>query len=304
MTPAVILIPTFNNPDLSQFAVHSALNQDVADLQVLVIDQGSDRPTVDVLEAIHHPRLRLWRHHPPLPSLAATWNRGLQYAWAVGAPDCLVVNNDVQLPRGYYRQLRARLQQDSLLFLSGVGVNPGQIVGLPDGQELTEPFQLHPDFSAFLITRGCHWAFPFDEAFVPAYCEDVDYHRRLLLADEGRRIGKINIPFLHYASGALKAMDPEKNAAWSKMIDQGSRAHYTRKWGPVNAETKVEPFGPDLDLPVTMHALRTIADSGFSVREYLANRGIVHRIPASEIPDGPIRVTQSETEPGSAPPLV
>lgn len=273
---SVIIIPVLNNPELSQFALYSALEQDVPDLQVLVIDQGSDRPTVEVLEraALADSRIRLWSHHPPMPALAATWNRALRYAWEIGAKDTLVINNDVQLHRGYYRQLRARLQQDDLYFLSGVGVNPGQTVGLPDGQELTEAFQLHPDFSAFLITDACHEKYHFDENFIPAYLEDCDYHRRLFLGDDGEEIGKINIPFLHYASGSLKAMDPEKNRRWSEMIEQGSRAYYARKWGgKLNEERAVVPFGPAVDYAVTNNDLRAVAEAGMSVSAYLECHG-------------------------------
>ena len=277
MTPSTIIIPVLNAPELSRRAIASAASQlGVDPLRVLVIDQGSAAPTVEMLDQMHQllgDVLRIWRHAPPLLSLSATWNLALDYAWQSGCKDALVINNDVELPLTYYSQLRVRMQQDAIHFLSGVGVNPGQAVGLPPGRELTEPFQLHPDFSAFVITRKLHrdWPMRFDEQFVPAYLEDCDFHRRMFLADLGWKIGKINIPFLHYASGTLKGMNPDENRRVSQAIEQGSRAYYRQKWGAggLNGETKVAPFGPDVEYPVTMDTLRSIAERGLIVSLHL-----------------------------------
>lgn len=53
-----IIVPTHNRPDLLPRAVDSALSQDFADLEVLVVDDGSDPPAG--LPA--HPKLRTLRH--------------------------------------------------------------------------------------------------------------------------------------------------------------------------------------------------------------------------------------------------
>ncbi len=108
-----------------------------------------------------------------------------------------------------------------------------------------------PDFSCFLISRACHWKYAFDENFVPAFCEDLDYHRRLMLAGDGHKIFSVNVPYLHYASQTLKTSTPEARAAIERRIGQ-SRAYYERKWGgPVNAEIFWAPFGrePEDRLP-------------------------------------------------------
>lgn len=243
---SLVIIPVLANLDLSIRAIYSALNQSV-DPTVLVIDQGSDPDVRAGLELASKQtqKIRLWRHFPRLPSLAATWNCALQYAWDSGHQDALVVNNDVELPREYYRQLRMRMEAEhGCLFLSGVGVNPGQSTLVGDDIVLTTKFELHPDFSAFLITRACHRKYPFDEQFIPAYCEDLDLHRRALIAGDGHRIGKINVPFIHHSSATLKSLSPEKNAKLSAQISAGSRAYYFRKWGgPVNEEKFLTPFG-------------------------------------------------------------
>ena len=100
-----------------------------------------------------------------------------------------------------------------------------------------------PDFSCFLITKACHDAEPFDERFIPAYCEDNDYHRRLMLSGNGARIFSVNLPYLHYGAATVNAdPDPAKLAAWAKRIET-ARAHYRAKWGgEVNHERYLVPF--------------------------------------------------------------
>lgn len=73
-------------------------------------------------------------------------------------------------------------------------------------------------------------------------CEDLDLHRRLLLAGGGSRVFSLNYPFLHYASGTLKAMTPEKRANLERRIGH-SRAYYQKKWGGnCNEERFLRPF--------------------------------------------------------------
>jgi hypothetical protein len=74
-------------------------------------------------------------------------------------------------------------------------------------------------------------------------CEDLDYHRRLMLAGEGARIFSVNLPYLHYASATLKALPEQDAVRIRQQIEQVSRAYYARKWGgPVNHETYWYPF--------------------------------------------------------------
>jgi hypothetical protein len=73
-------------------------------------------------------------------------------------------------------------------------------------------------------------------------CEDLDLHRRLLLAGRGPQVFSLNYPFLHYASGTLKAMTPEKRANLERRIGH-SRAYYQKKWGGnCNEERFLRPF--------------------------------------------------------------
>lgn len=238
MRPLIITV-FMGNVEATKWAVRDMLAQEG---EVLAVQQGAeslgdfDYNTRDLI---------LWRHNPPLPSLAATWNRALDFAWDIGCEEAMVVNNDVRLHPYTYDYLSAALRGTGAYFVSGVGVTPEQFAAATP--QITWPRSGNggPDFSCFLISRECHAKYRFDENYIPAYGDDVDYHRRLLLGGDGDRIFSVNVPYLHIAggSGTLKAMTPEKRATHEKRIQDGSRAHHLRKWGgPVNEETFREPF--------------------------------------------------------------
>jgi GT2 family glycosyltransferase len=237
-----IIVPVLNCLDYTRATLEDCLAQDGVDPRVLVVNQGSNDETRAALEdlAMADARALVWTHDPPFPSLAATWNRALAFVWAVGGQAALVVNNDVRLHPRTYHVLRWVAGEADALLVSGVGVSEADYH--PDDYRISTDERGGPDFSCFLMTRAGHEQYPFDEAYVPAYCEDVDLHRRMLLGGDGRRIFGVNVPFLHYRSRTLNAMSGEQQAAWARRAKQ-ARAHYVRKWGgEVNQETFFSPF--------------------------------------------------------------
>lgn len=240
--------------DYTIHALDDCLGQVEVDPYLLVINQGSTNETRAALEQYaeqHAPRVRVVTHDPPLPSLGATWNRGLRAIWAMGGRVALVVNNDVRLHTRTYTLLRGALNVSGNLFVSGIGVTPEEF--RPDADH---PLYLYddvkrdviehggPDFSCYVISRIGHEAYPFDERFEPAYCEDVDMHRRMMLDGNGHLIFGVNLPFLHYGSRTINR-SPETARAFAPKYEQ-SVAYYTRKWGGrPNAETFLTPFGAD-----------------------------------------------------------
>jgi hypothetical protein len=242
-----IILPYRDTPIFVGDAVRDCLAQTLPDLRLLLIDNGSGDHGREVGEYWQKADSRVlrWRHDPPLPSLSATWNTALQAVWAAGGEHALVVNSDVRLyPQTYEYLLQALTGQDALL-VSAVGVTQAQFEArlVP-----TPPDMAHrggPDFSCFLLAKAGHQQYPFDEGFQPAFCEDLDIHRRMLLAGDGGRVFSINLPYLHYGSQTLKSMAPDLRATTERQISQGSRTHYEKKWGgPVNAERYTRPFDP------------------------------------------------------------
>jgi len=192
-----------------------------------------------------------WHFLPALPSLSAVWNRALAFVWELGGTEALVCNNDVRLHRQTYEVLLKTLQSEEALFVTAVGVREGQydpavkydpIAGTKEGWLTARSARGGPDFSCFLIAKGGHDKYPFDERFIPAYHEDLDMHRRYMLGGDGDKIFSVNLPFLHYASGTLKQYTPEQRAKFNAAF-AACKAYYTQKWGgPPNEETFHTPF--------------------------------------------------------------
>jgi GT2 family glycosyltransferase len=274
MKPIYCVMPVLAHPDYTRAAIADLLAQSVP-TRILVINQGVDDDFRSELEAIaeeHENRVLVWHHHPALPSLSASWNLALETVWATAGEVALVVNNDVRLHRQTVELLATVQRKTDALFVSCVGVTPDQFDPSISTAELWTAITGEamnnvgivppsnrggPDFSCFLITRACHQRFQFDEAFIPAFCEDLDYHRRLILAGEGARIFSVNLPYLHYGSATIKTMAAPARMKIERAIETGSRAYYARKWGgPVNGEIFVLPFRQTEDRDVTTPALQ------------------------------------------------
>jgi hypothetical protein len=232
-------MPILAHPEYTRAAIADCLAQSTP-TRLLLINQGVDDAFREELEQIaeqHSDRVLLWSHVPPLPSLSATWNRALDFVWDAGGSEALVVNPDVRLHRATVEVLKNCLWGTGALFVSAVGVREGQFDPSFDHLTVSSAQRGGPDFSCFLISLECHLRFRFDEQHIPAYTEDLTFHREVMLAGEGRRIFSVNMPYLHYASGTLKALDPATRAALERQINEGSRAYYQRAWGgPPNAE--------------------------------------------------------------------
>src|SRR5687767_104254 len=100
-TPAVsVLMSVRNGAPWVRDAVRSVLDQSAADLELIVVDDGSDDATPELLEAVRDPRLRV-ELEPPR-GLTASLNHALALARAplVARLDA----DDVALPDRLARQ--------------------------------------------------------------------------------------------------------------------------------------------------------------------------------------------------------
>lgn len=261
------VMPVLAGPEMTEVAIGDLLVQSVP-TKILVVNQGVDEAFRDRLERLSEQdpaRIFLWHHQPPLPSLSATWNLALDTIWIAGGLLALVVNNDVRLHPDTVLILTSELRRKHALFVSAVGVR-GEQFKTSTPLSYTEPDNHGgPDFSCFVISKACHEQFRFDERFIPAFCEDLDYHRRLMLAGEGRRIFSVNVPYLHLASQTLAQLPSQEANRIRLQVERQSRAYYAQKWGgPVNEETYQTPFGPVATEDVTTPTIQR------KVREMLA----------------------------------
>ena len=247
-----VIMPVMGGEALTDAAISDVLAQSIP-TRLLIIAQGvhgSWRQHLQQVAEESDGRVLIWWADPPLPSLSASWNRALRFVWSTGAEDAIVVNNDVRLRADTGSMLRIIQDNQCALFVSAVGVTGEQFdaqLGRRGVDVVGDDISRGgPDFSCFLLTKEGHEKYPFDENFIPAYCEDLDLHRRYMLAGEGDRIFSINLPFHHvdHGSGTLKSFTPEQKQRHEARIGQ-SRRHYEQKWGgPVNQELYSIPFDP------------------------------------------------------------
>lgn len=240
------IVPALDLVEMTLQTCQDLLAQ-TAPTRVLLIDQGSSEASNDQFRRFaeaHHPRVLLWTFNPPIPSLSGAWNRGLQFVWAQGGEEALVVNSDVRLHPQTAQVLREQQRAQDALFVSALGVGEEQFTAAQAQYTDAWDWYSHggPDFSCFLITQAGHARYPFDAGFVPAFGEDCDCHRRYMLGGDGARIYSVNLPFHHIKGGSRTInQSPEARARFEKLAQIG-RQHYIQKWGgPPNQERFIVP---------------------------------------------------------------
>jgi GT2 family glycosyltransferase len=265
------IIPFINNVEMTMQAAADFLRQEgVGESRVLIVDNGAseeERERVDYFAALQGEVCLVWHHQPALLSLSATWNRALRFVWEQGERVAVVANNDVRVTKDTFLALRTILDEEKAMLVTATGVEEEETLfkeAQEQGQErmaydeciLAEIFNGEyreqklrkvkkggPGFSCFMISKEGHEKYPFDEMLTPAFCEDLDMHRRMILGGDGGRIFGTNVRYLHLGGQTLKAMGPERRVQVERAISSGSRAYYARKWGGgANEETLVEPF--------------------------------------------------------------
>jgi len=235
-----VLIPIINGKELTRNCIKSVLAQDVP-CEVFVLDNGATDGSGEMLRAWADDRIHYIAARKP--SVAASWNFGLKWLFAQGHAAVLVLNNDTELRPDTVRWLLA----DGGPFVTAVGavekekIRP-QIGGSYKGREdaswvdgdhwLASPDasakRPHPDFSCFLIRKVCYEQVgPFDEGFDGAYCEDSDYHVRMMQA--GITAEALELPFWHLGAGTIKN-DPSEATPIQQAADR-NRKRFKEKYG-------------------------------------------------------------------------
>lgn len=260
------IMPVLAGPQMTEDALSDLLAGPEL-TKILIVNQGVDadfRLRLEKIAEEYEDQILLWNHVPPLPSLSATWNRALRFVWETGGTQALVVNNDVRLNRATIEILSMPIKYRGALFVSAVGVTPeqfdpsikyhgfvgdrtdeGTIVAEPEEKSIEIDQRGGPDFSCFLISKAGHEKYPFDEAYIPAYGEDIDMHRRYLLGGDGERIFSINLPFQHERSGTLRNLSDAQRTALERRLG-ASREYHALKWGgQPGAERFTIPFTPE-----------------------------------------------------------
>jgi len=98
-----VIIPVYNGEKTIRETIESVLNQSFTDYEVIVINDGSQDATVDVLDQISDPRLRIFSY--PNAGVSASRNRGI--ARATGQFIAFLDADDIWKPAKLASQLNA-----------------------------------------------------------------------------------------------------------------------------------------------------------------------------------------------------
>ena len=217
MNPVYML--TRNNLKLTKKAFESACVQDL-ETNIYVGDNGSTDGTYEWARKYGGLLFGSSPDRAVNVGVSRGWNIGLNYLFA-SYRHVLVINNDVCLPEGFYRDL---LSYD-VPFVTGVAMNTMEAAMAPAGRMPLEP---HPDFSAFLIRLDC-WekVGPFDDR-MKHYASDCDFHVRAHRM--GIPLWKANVPYYHESSATLKYSSPEERAEINEQANK-DRAVFKSLYG-------------------------------------------------------------------------
>lgn len=179
-------------------------------------------------------------------SVAAAWNKGcteLFKEYEVVA----VCNDDILLPPYAFDVLYAVLfaanPEVGTLSPSNMREEPEKWERAKDKnmteyyvfsafRRLIEHLSPYPDFSCFLLKREC-WeeVGTFDENFWPAYCEDNDFHCRMVFS--GWTAASCELPYLHIGGGTQNKQGTDNPKCTGTMFEE-NRRYFVSKWGSLS----------------------------------------------------------------------
>ncbi len=166
------------------------------------------------------------------------WNLGIERAQAAGCDYAIIMNDDSIFEKGTIDKLVEAIDSGAGFVVSAIN-RRDQIDDLP--------YEIRPgcDYSCFIMNPQSFFdtVGRFDENFYPAYFEDNDMERRILLSGN-KPVHRTDAMHFH-RGGGTQYYDP--NPTVSGEMFENNRYYYIRKWGgePLQ-EQFVNPFdNPD-----------------------------------------------------------
>ena len=196
-----VIMPAYNAHGTIRASVESALAQTVPDLEVIVVDDGSDPPIADALADVRDPRLRVLRH-PRNRMAPAARNTALA---AARSPFVSQLDSDDLWERDYLESVLPEFEDPRV----GLVYTNARILGHPHGQEVTitvpdvHPIDTFPKIAEQNPMAAVTVTMRTDAVrAVGGYAEWVwvcdDYHLYLKLAHAGWRFAYVDRPLAVY----------------------------------------------------------------------------------------------------------
>lgn len=259
--PAIsVVIATRNRADMLGESLHSVLCQTFGDIEVIIVDDGSEDRTREVVEQLNDPRVRYV--HQSHRGISAARNLGTDHARG----DWIAVHDDddVMLPF----RLAEQMQQadDDVDFVYGAFINFDDATGELQlhhgrnygfGPALMSGFA--PGHSTWLVRAETMRRFRYDEGIESAVDNNVAF-RMLRSGVRFRHSGVVCLlrrvhggRITDRAGGASQKYVAGLNLAFlSRGVDAGTRDSLVkgarRDWGPVDKtrwQTRYLPYLPD-----------------------------------------------------------
>lgn len=202
----IIGIPTINRADLLNEALEKYY-QDFPETEIVVCDNGNQNIIA------RENKMVVYR---PLQNLgvSGSWNMIMDYAKRIKATHVLMLNDDIYLGKTE-KEIKEFIINNNFDF-----------------------YNSYQNWSSFILPVATFKKVGvFDINFFPAYFEDNDYCRRMVLSGCSR----INTHFLNpiiYRNSMTIQKNPELNSGFEK-----NRQYYIKKWGgEPSKETFINPF--------------------------------------------------------------
>ena len=165
-----VIIPTYNRARSLQRAAQSVLEQTFRDIELLIVDDGSNDDTAQVVEALSDSRVRYLRQKENRGACAAR-NAGIRAAR--GEYIAFQDSDDIWHPEKLAAQLEQLLRTDADVVFCAFMRHEGEEedclpVGLSDGKCLTYEEMLEHNYvstQTMMGKRACFQTEMFDEAY-------------------------------------------------------------------------------------------------------------------------------------------
>lgn len=276
--PVSIVIPAFNQAEITRQCVASIVANTVHPYQVILVDNGSDPPLA--LSFSGQEKVRVVRSETNL-GFAAGVNLGLAQA----AGDVVLLNNDTLVPEGWLLRLHAVLHDAP--DIGAVGPMSNQVSGSQLIPGLT--FSSQDEINRFarqrreafgdairnvarlvgfcMLIRGevVRKVGVFDEQFATGNFEDDDYCVRILRAGYRLCVDEGSFVF-HYGSQTFQAMGLVGDS-WQSLIAT-NEARFGAKWN-LKPEDRLDSFQASLHHNRHGAAQFQAGDLAGAIRAYL-----------------------------------
>lgn len=227
-----VVVPTHRRPGLVARAVRSALGQTLEELEVIVVVDGADEPTMRALEPIRDERLRIVVLETPAGNAAA---RNAGVAGATATWIAFLDDDDLWEPAKLERQLRTAEQSPHPQPIVGC-----RLIARTESTDFVWPRRLPEPGEALCEYLFCRRSPLSGEGVMPT---SVIFTSRSLLREVPFRSGlrkHVDLDWLFRASaregvGIEFVPDPEPLAVWHiherrRRISTGVDWRYSRSW--------------------------------------------------------------------------